>query len=489
MQQNKGGEQKQLKLFGRFSIVLLFCASFVHAQNFADFKKSQEKSFAAYADERDNGFRNYLQEQFQEYQAHIAKPLYEEAKPKIILPAEPTEVLPQGPKIFIELPSQPEDNTTQTEPLALDTSKELVFDFYGTRLAFYVDATIKKANFSPKTQAGIGNFFNTLALGSYQSLLGEIQATQEKMQLNDWGLTLLVTKMSTTLFQDEDNSKLFAWFVLNKLGYDVKVGLSKSHVVLMHYSQKDIYDTPNFTFSNKKYYVVSEYSKAVTHSVYSYDKSYPKADKALDLSLRTLPSLHVQTKSKTLRFQHNAKEIKIAFNYNQNLIDFMASYPQADYETYFNAPLEEQTYLAIAKELKKEIDAKEASLGINFVLNFVQNAFAYERDAEQFGREKVMFAQETLYYEKSDCEDRSVLFAALVHKLFKVPTIGIKYKDHMATGLFIPMFGDSVHVGNKRFVIADPTYINAKVGQSMPKYKPLRPESFIVLKSDAPKGV
>ena len=140
------------------------------------------------------------------------------------------------------------------------------------------------------------------------------------------------------------------------------------------------------------------------------------------------------------------------------------------------------SYATIARDIKKYIDGKKASEGLNFVLSFVQNAFVYERDNQQFGREKVMFAQETLYFNKSDCEDRAILFAYLVKELFGYSVVGVKYKDHMATALYIPLAGDSVKVGRKKYVIADPTYINANIGQSMPKYRSVRPESFITLR-------
>ena len=95
-----------------------------------------------------------------------------------------------------------------------------------------------------------------------------------------------------------------------------------------------------------------------------------------------------------------------------------------------------------------------------------------------------MFSNETLYYNKSDCEDRAILFSYLVKELFGVGVIGVKYKDHMATALYIPMKGDSVKAGRRKFVIADPTYINANIGQSMPQYKSKIPESFIIVKRD-----
>jgi hypothetical protein len=64
-----------------------------------------------------------------------------------------------------------------------------------------------------------------------------------------------------------------------------------------------------------------------------------------------------------------------------------------------------------------------------------------------------MFANETLYFDKSDCEDRAVLFSYLVKELFGIGVVGIKYKDHMATALYVPMDGDSVKAGQRKFVI------------------------------------
>jgi hypothetical protein len=253
----------------------------------------------------------------------------------------------------------------------------------------------------------------------------------------------------------------------------------------MHYSKKTIYSTPNYNFSNKKYYVVSNYSIGSPGRVFSYRQDYPGATKELDLALDTLPNFEMDMRNKTLEFEQFGKKYSVKYSYNQNLIDFMHTYPQADYETYFNTPLEPITYKTIASELKKYIDTKKASEAMNLVLSFVQKSFKYQTDLEQFSREKPMFAQETLYYDKSDCEDRAVLFAYLINELFHVPIVGVKYKDHMSTAIYIPLKGDSVTTQSKRFIIADPTYINANIGMNMPKYKSIRPEKYILVKKSS----
>jgi len=258
--------------------------------------------------------------------------------------------------------------------------------------------------------------------------------------------------------------------------------LANKHIVLMHYSKKTIYSTPNYKFKNKKYYVVANYAKGDIGRVFSYEQEYPGSNKELDLSLEKLPKLPLSIKKKTLEFKHFGNIYSVPYEYNENIIDFMATYPQADYETFFNAPLEYRTYKSIAISLKKHIDGKKASDALNFILNFVQKAFQYERDSKQFGREKVMFAQETLFFDKSDCEDRAVLFSYLVKELFSIGIIGVKYKNHMATALNVPIEGDTVRVGAKKFVLADPTYINATIGMSMLEYKKVKPQSYVIVK-------
>jgi hypothetical protein len=538
VRQNKDGEPKLFRLLGHFSIVLLLSASVaLGAQSFEEFKRSQAESFTKYNDERDNAFNKYLKQQWEAYNVYKGTPLYEKPKPREIAPAKPTKIKSVGPKISIKIkkikhvepkppqkfiifkepevkkekvqpkkeivkketlpPKKEEVKIVKVQPKKVEPKKEVVkpkelevvskdisFDFYGTTLGFDVPSGIKSAKFYPQNQEGITNFFDSAASSDYENFLREIKKVSKEMNLNDWGVYLLVLDVSKRIHSNHDNSNLLSWFIFNKLGYAVKVGLAKRHIVLMHYSKKTIYATPNYNFSNKKFYVVSNYSKGSVGRLYSYKQNYPGATKPLDLSLKTLPNFMSKMKKKTLSFKDYGKTYKVSFEYNQNLIDFMATYPQADYETYFNAPIDSRTYESIANDIKKYVDGKKAGDAMNFVLHFVQKSFKYERDNQQFGREKVMFASETLYFDKSDCEDRAVLFSYLVKELFGVGVVGVKYKDHMATALYVPMSGDSVKAGQRKLVIADPTYINSSIGQSMPKYKSLKPESFVVVKRD-----
>jgi len=446
------------------------------AQSFEDFKHSQTETFTQYRDARDSAFSSYLKAEWQEYTAKESQALYTRPKPKSITPVLEKKIKSLGPKVNIIIPKN-----KKTIQVPSKKERDINLMFFGQEVGINIDKKIFEVKFYPQNQTGISNFFQSVASSDYEESIRDIQAIKKQYRLNDWALYLLVREIAKKIYEYPNEQKLFEWFVFNKLGYDVKVGLGAKHIVLMHYSKKLIYSTPAYSFGKKKYYVISNYAKSSEGKVYTYKQNYPDANRAFNLSLRVLPSFKENLKKKTLSFKEFGKVYSTTFEYDQNLIDFMATYPQADYETFFNAPMSKKTYQDIARDIKKYMDAKTSSVAINFVLNFVQKAFSYQRDQEQFGREKVMFAEETLYYDKSDCEDRAILFSYLVKELFGISVVGVKYKDHMATALYIPMKGDTLKVHGRRFVIADPTYVNANIGQSMPKYKSKKPESFIVV--------
>ena len=488
MRHNRDGERKCCRLFGLFSLLLLAGSLLLEAETFTHFKRKQVAEFKEYKDANDKAFVHYLKSQWQAYKKFRGVTLYDEPKPKKMPRTQPVTPPKAGPKIYIKLQKIPQPQKPPVVMEVVNQTKEsntsvhdVVFDFFGTKLGFDIPQKIKRAKFYPTSQQGIANYFDAAASSEYETLLDEIKNVKKAMHLNDWGLYLLVDKIGHKLYRYDDEAQLFSWFVFNKLGYDVRVGLANGRVISMYHSKKIIYATPNFRFGMKRYYLLSRYAKESVGAVYSYAKNYTSATKALDLSLDELPLLQPDYKTKKLFFTYLGKKYTLSYRYNKNLIDFFATYPQTDYATFFNAPVDELSYASLIESLRRYINGKRAAEAMNFVLGFVQNAFAYETDMKQFGHEKVMFAEETLFYDASDCEDRSVLYSFLTKKLFGVSVVALKYPNHMATALDVPLEGDKVYIKGREYVIADPTYVNAPIGQAMPQFKGQRPEDFIFI--------
>ena len=107
----------------------------------------------------------------------------------------------------------------------------------------------------------------------------------------------------------------------------------------------------------------------------------------------------------------------------------------------------------------------------NMLINFVQTAFEYKTDDDYWGYERSFFPEETLFYQFSDCEDRAILFTRLIRDLLGLDAILLYYPGHIAAAVEfsedIP--GDYLILdGGRRFLVCDPTYINATIGMTMP---------------------
>jgi len=219
---NKDGEQKSFNQFGLFSLLLIAAFSSLNAGDFEDFKRVQNAAFTEYKDKKDSTFESYLKSQWSEYQSYISPSLYKKPKPKVILPTSKSKPTPVGPNIHLKIDKEVKVQTPTPE---VKTKKGLGVDYFGIVLRFSFDERMKKARFYPQNRDGILNTFSLFASSDYDALLYEIKKSCDEYALNDWGLYLLVNKIAMQTFDDSDEQKLFSWFVLNKLGYDAKVGI------------------------------------------------------------------------------------------------------------------------------------------------------------------------------------------------------------------------------------------------------------------------
>ena len=120
--------------------------------------------------------------------------------------------------------------------------------------------------------------------------------------------------------------------------------------------------------------------------------------------------------------------------------------------------------------LKKTIASMSEKEAVGIILNWVQTAFTYGYDSEIWGCDRAFFAQETLYYPYCDCEDRAILFSRLVRDLVGLDVVLLNYPGHLAAAVAFNdnVSGDYLTYKKRKYVVCDPTYINAGVGRTMP---------------------
>ena len=175
----------------------------------------------------------------------------------------------------------------------------------------------------------------------------------------------------------------------------------------------------------------------------------------------------------------STKSFSVKTVINKNLQDFYRDYAKCDVVLHYKAPMSEDLRKQLYDALKKEIAGKSQKDAANILINFVQTAFEYKTDGDQFGYEKPFFLDETFYYPFCDCEDRAMLFSTLVRDLMGLETVLLDYPKHIASAVRFTedIKGDALEFKDGSvYLICDPTYIGATIGVCMPAFKQVAPE-------------
>ena len=217
------------------------------------------------------------------------------------------------------------------------------------------------------------------------------------------------------------------------------------------------------------------------------EKPYDNSNKPFTYQITTIPefSTTCYTERKVgFEYKGNTEEFTIPMN--SQMLTYFTNYPVIDYRYQFSIPFSTLTYASLIPQLKKRLEHLHPAKGVEYLMYFVRNAFQFQRDTEHFGLEKRFSPEETLVAEKSDCEDRSALFFALVREIYGLPMIVLSYPEHVtvAVELDVPA-GAGINYKGKIYTLCEPTPQKKELalGELMPH---LRTKNYeVVLRYDA----
>jgi len=469
--------------------VLLYTVTLLHAQD--DFQKWLEKDqeqFNAFLSEEDKAFSDFLKQEWELF--HSAKGTQRDKAPKpVVLPKakeKPVEEPKVKPKPIKKLPDIPKKPIVSPSPKPKPITHPEIQRFAFTFLNVPLELDYKK-DFNLNLPGAInnqtiGNAWQVMSSSpGYKKMVEQLIAIRSEMELNDWGWMQLVQSFAKQVLPDSENEQiLFIWFILNKSGYDVRTAYSQNSIYLLFPSSNNIYGNSYISIGGVKYYFLKTVNANfhLDKKVYTYKKTYKNDNKSVSMRVSSTPHLNNEILKKNLSFEFRGKPYSIPVLYEKDVVTFFRSYPQTQLDIYFRAPMSAEANTSLLSALRPYVENKSELEAVNFLLRFVQTAFSYQTDDRQFGREKYLMPEETLFYPNSDCEDRSILFAYLVKHLLGMPVVGLDYPGHIATAVLFstPVPGKSVSFKNKGFTICDPTYVNADAGMCMPQYQNVAPK-------------
>lgn len=481
--------------------VILFSIGFLQAQTFEEYKKQQEEAmkefaekqaegiaklqqeYAEYVSKRDKEWAEYLKKEWENYQAFATGKMPERPKPKVKpnytpteKPVTPTTITPvappkETPKV---LPPSVEITYKPTEKIGRHITIQS-FNFYGRYLEIPFDIKMRGLTFSTVNQDNIAGFWQKASDTDYTVTVEKLLKIKEEMNINDFGYLSITNEFSKRLYPNNENlTRLMTWFLMVRSGYGVRIGYQDRNIALLLPSLQEVYQSSYLQLGGMKYYV---YPKLEKGSFYTYKEDYLKTGRQIDFNIYTPINFAGNKVDKKLSVYYDNRNYELDVSYDPDLINFYKNYPLVELSVYFNAAASAQTKESLANAILPIVSTMDEQNAVAFILHFVQIAFEYKTDPEQFGYEKFFFPDELFFYPYSDCEDRSVLFAYLIRETLGLKVVGLEYSDHVAVAVALnsPLKGDYLTYNNTKYYITDPTYINAPIGMSMPKYKSATP--------------
>jgi hypothetical protein len=409
-----------------------------------------------------------------------SKPVVDQSPVAIVLPKIEQDIL--LPKDKVKPPFYYVADDTDSSGKSIE-GKSVEVSLLGQTLIM-PKITFPKLTTNKLSSGVISELWLTMASSDYRAAIIAIKQASHDLKLDDWGNALLTHKYlisQTELTQNE--RQLLTWFYLVKQGFNARVAFDKNEIYLLLNTAQTLFAQKFFSFDGQKYYFVDFAKTRPVNigSVYTYELQYATAKKAVEIDMRVAPLQGKNDKTRVLTTKIGKQSVSVTAPYNSSYIDFLNFYPQVSMQYYFQAELPEQTKVSLLSQLKQDIAGLSELEAANFLLHFVQTSLQYQTDQQQFNYENYLFAGETLHYPYADCEDRSVFFAYLVTHLMGNKVVGLQYDGHVATAVALKSktSGNSFLINNVRYTIADPTFINANVGEVMTGYEGVEPELVI----------
>ncbi len=448
-----------------------------------------EQRFADYVEERNREYADYLRREWERFQVFQGVAPKDKPKPEEMPAHERPEEEPAERPVdrmqAVDGRVSPRDSFTP--PVRVRPEDEdarptnLRVNFYGRRINIPADRTFRNITSRGTQERDVAAWFERAAGTDYSTTLVAMLEAAEEVGMNDWALFMLAREVGERLAgPDNTAATLYAWFLLQQSGYDIRLGRQNNRLLFLMPFADNVYNTPRLEIDGQHFYAIgADAGQPLT----TYRQTMDGAFRVFDMNFYSSPRLAERGAMKTLSFNYRGEEISVQLAYDPVLVAMLADQPQSDVRVYFDSDASVQLVRSVEENLAPLLADLSQRERVSLMLRMVQTSFEYQTDIDQFGMQRFMVPDEVIHYRASDCDDRAALFAWLVRNFAGNQVLAVEYPGHIATAVYFDgeaPGGDYLLYEGKRFVMADPTYINAPLGLTMPDFADMQPEVWLV---------
>mgnify|MGYP003290172089 CR=1 FL=1 len=462
--------------------LLIFCviaSAQTLEERYKAFQQSAQKDYSDFRTEANKKYAEFLRSSWEYFKTAPAIPVPEEKPvPPVVYDDKQKKEQEQrkDQEIIPEIVPVPEPQP-QPQPIVpiFDNQQEeqhqiINIKFYGTDLKFRYPKNTT-LTISPVNGDGLANCWEQLSKDEFDLLVADCLAARDNHNLCDWAYLQMLQMVAENVLGQTNEAVMLQAYVYAISGYKMRIGVSKQKkIYLLVGSSSQIYGQPYFTVDGEMFYPFNCKEDGLAICGASFEDEKP-------LSLFITKEQQLVPKS-VQRTRNSKLGLNAQCVVNTNLIDFYNHYPtfqiNDDFGTrwaaYANTPLDALTRNKLYPILRERTKGLNELQAVGQLLNWVQTAFVYEYDDKVWGQDRAFFAEESIYYPYCDCEDRSILFSRIVRDVLHLDVVLLYYPGHLATAVHFTqdVKGDYLIINGKKYVVCDPTYINAPVGATMP---------------------
>jgi hypothetical protein len=347
-------------------------------------------------------------------------------------------------------------------------------DLYGHHISVEVNPDVFTAaiNYTSSENAQI-SLARLIQMSETDSLYTQLINIKKQFGMDDMAFVLMLKKVNDKIWPKASASfkNLVILATLHKHGVDMIAGYSKGDITVYARTNFLIDNCLFIQRGNKIYYDLSfDQRKNVSEEV---SLTLPEQSRSLPLVMNMLapPSFNAKTDKHITPFEYDGFMYYFTTRTNASLTAYYRELPTISINTvYLNYGVSEQVRQSLVKEMKRAVKDMRTDVAVDFILKFTQFAYDYRKDEQVYGVEKFSFPEETLSNRFSDCEDKAMLFATLIHEVLGLKSVALYYKDAQHINVAIQSWdskiGGNIQFNNENYIVCEPTYKGFAIGQN-----------------------
>ena len=445
-------------------------------KEFDEFLGKNQREFAQFQKRNEKQFVKFLEYAWAWFEGKPA-----EKEPKLIVPQEVPplpddvdipdedfEVIIESVVEFKPLEIGPSPKVSPLKPRKA-SPKGATFTLYGNSFQLRCEPKVFP-NPDISSNSAVAAAWKAVGNKDTESVLEDCSALRASAELGDWAYLTLVRQAAASVCTNEGNARVLleAWLLMRS-GLKVRLATDESLHYLVNFDC-NVYHYPSWSVDDEKFYLLDG-SPAERLKIMTEDYPGTRPVQLLDVQDGKFP---VKLASERTYQSRKYPDICVTAKVDTSRMEYYQSYPvtysgdnhYSKWIPYAMRSLNAEGFYERLLPLLKGLTAVEV---VGRVLDLVQTGFVYQLDDKVWGRDRVFFPDETLYYPYCDCEDRAILFTRIIRDIVGLKTALIYYPGHLAAAVRFPekIGGDYFELDGEKYTVCDPTYVGAPIGMSM----------------------